>query len=131
MTEDGVQIVGVGQVRIPAADLDRAVAFYRDTLELPLLFAVPEQGLAFFQAGEVRLYIGAETPGEAEGAAIVYYRVRALDAAYEQLRAKGIAFEEVPHTVYTREDVEGRMAFLRDSEGNLLGLMEERTIPAA
>jgi len=42
-------------------DLERATAFYRDTLGLPLLFTVPN--LAFFDCGGVRLMLGrAETP---------------------------------------------------------------------
>ena len=123
---DGVQ--GVGQIRVNVTDVGRAVAFYRDVLGLPLLFEVPEQQMAFLDCGGVRLYLGVPAPGEQSQTTLVYYRVESLDAMYEELRATGVEFEHEPHTVYRLESVEGRMAFLRDSEGNLVGLMEERPL---
>jgi len=54
-------IQNIGQISIIVHDLERATAFYRDTLGLPLLFTVPN--LAFFDCGGVRLMLGpAETP---------------------------------------------------------------------
>ena len=47
----------IGQLLIPVANLDRAVAFYQDTLGLRLLFKAPPQ-MSFFQAGDVRLLVG-------------------------------------------------------------------------
>jgi predicted enzyme related to lactoylglutathione lyase len=122
----GVQ--GVGQIRVNATDIGRAVAFYRDVLGLPLLFEVPEQQMAFFDCGGVRLYLGVSAPGEPSQTTLLYYRVGSLDSTYEELSSKGVEFEQAPHTVYRLENAEGRMAFLRDSEGNLLGLMEERPL---
>ena len=43
----------LGQVTLPAHDLARAVAFYRDTLAVPFLFQSP--ALAFFDCDGVRL----------------------------------------------------------------------------
>ena len=43
-----------------------------------------------------------------------------------EIAAKGAAFEQAPHLVATMPDHELWMAFLRDSEGNLLALMEEK-----
>lgn len=123
---DGVQ--GVGQIRVNVTDLGRAVAFYRDSLGLPVLFEVPEQQMAFLDCGGTRLYLGVPAPGVPSETTLVYYRVGSLDATYAELRSKGVEFEQDPHTVYRLENVEGRMAFLRDSEGNLLGLMEERPV---
>jgi len=54
-------IKNIGQISIIVHDLERATAFYRDTLGLPLLFTAPN--LAFFDCGGVRLMLGpAETP---------------------------------------------------------------------
>jgi len=54
-------IQNIGQICINVQDLQRATAFYRDVLGLPLLFTVPN--LAFFDCGGVRLMLGpAETP---------------------------------------------------------------------
>ncbi|MEZ4734858.1 MAG: VOC family protein [Caldilineaceae bacterium] len=51
-----IQISQIGQIAVPIQDLDRAVAFYRDTLGMPFLFQAPPD-LAFFQCGEVRLML--------------------------------------------------------------------------
>jgi extradiol dioxygenase family protein len=71
----------------------------------------------------VRLYLNATA--SPEPVATVYYAVASVEAAYEALRARGVAFEAEPQTVYRLEDVEGRMAFLRDPDGNSVALMAE------
>ena len=48
----------IGQIALHADDLDRAVAFYRDTLGMRFLFQVPP-GLAFFDCGGIRLMLDA------------------------------------------------------------------------
>ena len=51
----------IGQIAINVKDLERATAFYRDKVGLKFLFAAP--GLAFFDAGGIRLMLGkAEKP---------------------------------------------------------------------
>src|SRR5687767_14822374 len=47
----------VGQIHISVTEIDRSVAFYRDTLGLPFLFRVPGQPMAFFDCGGTRLYL--------------------------------------------------------------------------
>ncbi|HYX86744.1 MAG TPA: VOC family protein [Gaiellales bacterium] len=126
----GVSLDGVGQIRINVKDLARAVAFYRDVLGTEFLFDVPEQGIAFLDCGGVRLFLAAAEPGSGSTTAAVYYRVNGLDRAYEELAARGVEFTHPPTTVYTLEDVEGRMAFLEDPEGNTVALMEETPIGA-
>ena len=44
----------VAQLLIPVEDFERGVAFYRDVLGIPFLFAAPPQ-MAFFNCGGVRL----------------------------------------------------------------------------
>ena len=51
-----VPIKGLFETHLTVSDLDRSIAFYRDTLGLPLAHTVPERGAAF-------LWIGA--PGQA------------------------------------------------------------------
>ena len=53
----------VTQFLIPIDDFERGVAFYRDVLGLPLLFAAPPQ-MAFFQCGAVRLLVGVTPAGQ-------------------------------------------------------------------
>lgn len=119
----------ISQIAVVARDVARATAFYRDRLQLPLLFQVPGP-MSFFDCGGTRVMItGVENEEQAGMSSVVYYEVPDLDAAYQRLTAEGVAFEREPHRIATLEHAELWMAFLRDSEGNLLGLSEER--PAA
>lgn len=122
----GFGLTRIGQIGLPVADVERAVAFYRDVLGMRFLFAAPP-GLGFFDCGGVRLMLDA--PAFAAGAragSIVYYAVDDLSAAFDTLTARGVAFEAKPHLVARMPDHELWMAFLRDPDGNLLGLMSER-----
>ena len=117
----------IGQIALRAHDLDRAVAFYRDVLGMPLLFQVPT--MAFFRCGDVRLMLGRPENAEADHpASILYYRVDDIAAAHETLRARGAEFLGDPHVVHRAPGLELWMAFLRDSEGNMLAVMEERAV---
>lgn len=119
-----VRLREIGQIAVPVKDLDRAVAFYRDTLGMPLLFQAPP-GLAFFDCGGVRLMLSVPE-GEADGQSpIIYYRVADLRAAYGQITEHGAPSESEPHLIAKMPDHELWMAFVRDSEGNLVGLMSE------
>ena len=122
-----VSLTQIGQIAVRAKDLDRAVAFYRDTLGAPLLFQFP--GLAFFNFSGVRLMLSApEKPEFDHPASIIYYRVDDIDAAYAALKAKEVAFVDEPHLIAKMPDHDLWMVFLKDSEGNTLGLMcEKRT----
>ena len=115
----------VGQVAIVVRDVARATAFYRDVLGLPLLFEAPP-GLAFFACGGVRLMLSAPE-GDDGGSAtsILYYEVADIHAAHATLAERGAAFEQPPHVVATLGTRDLWMAFLRDSEGNLLAVMSE------
>lgn len=119
------RIQGLGQVAIPARDLPSMVAFYHETLELPLLGQFGN--LAFLDAGGVRLMLSA-IPEEEGGASILYYRVADIESAVQDLRQRGVPFEDEPHIVARAFGSDVWMVFCRDVEGNLLGLMEERAV---
>ncbi len=123
-TTTHIGISQIGQIAIPIQDLDRAVAFYRDTLELPFLFQA-SPGLAFFQCGEVRLMLSLPEGTEPQSATVLYYKVTDLPGAYATLRARQVAFLDKPHLIAKLPDHELWMAFFRDSEGNMVALMSE------
>jgi methylmalonyl-CoA/ethylmalonyl-CoA epimerase len=118
----------IGQVSLAARDLERAIAFYRDTLGLRFLFQAPP-GLAFFDCGGVRLML-ALPEGDAKDhhSSVLYYDVAEIQAAAATLRTRGVVFESEPHEVARLGDSVLWMGFLRDTEGNLLALMSE--VPA-
>lgn len=114
----------IGQIAVNVQDLQRATAFYRDVLGIRLLFEVP--GMAFFDCGEVRLMLGkAEQPELDHRASIIYYRVDDIAAAYRRLVERGVEFMHEPRMVHKTDESELWMAFLRDSEENVLALMSE------
>ena len=113
----------IGQIAVPVKDVDRAVAFYADVLGLRLLFRAPP-GLAFFDCGGVRLML-SRPDGAPDTGGVVYYAVSDLPAAHAALLARGAEFVQAPHRIARMPDHDLWMAFLRDSEGNLLGLMSE------
>ena len=115
---------GLGQVAVAVRDLETQTAFYRDTLGLAFLFAIP--GSAFFQLGPVRLMLTkAEKPEFDHPASILYYKVEDLASAHRTLAGRGVRFEGDPHLVARMPDHELWMAFFRDAEENLLALMSE------
>ena len=121
-------ITGLGQIHISVKDFDRAMAFYRDTLELPLLFEVPEQSMAFFKLGDVRLYLGIPSSPDYAANSFLYYRTDDIQACYDKLNEKGVGFLHPPAKVHADEQHELWMAGFQDSEGNYAQLMQEKII---
>ena len=113
----------LGQIAITVQDVPRAVAFYRATLGLQLLFEV--SGLAFFNVGGVRLMLSRPEQVGATDSSILYYKTADIHATAADLEARGVTFEGKPHMLAKMPDHELWMAFFRDTEGNLLGLMSE------
>ena len=125
-TPPQVELAQIGQIAINVRDLARAVAFYRDTLGMRFLFQAPG-GLAFFDCGGVRLMLGVpEKPEFAHPASILYYKVDDIRVSYETLKGRAVTFIDEPHLIARMPDHELWMVFFRDSEENVLGLMEER-----
>lgn len=115
----------VGQIAVRITELDRAVTFYRDVLGLTFLFQAPP-GLAFFDCGGVRLMLSrAEAPELDHPASVLYYLVDDLPVSWAAVTGRGAAAVSAPHLVAKLPDHDLWMAFLHDSEGNLLGLMSE------
>lgn len=123
-TAASLGITGVGQVAINVRDVQRAVDFYRDVLGLRFLFQIPNA--AFFDCGGLRLMLGtAETPEFDHPASILYYKTDDIHAAYASLQSAGVQTEDAPHLIARMPDHELWMFFLRDPEGNHLGVMSE------
>ncbi len=115
----------VGQLLIPVTDLERAIAFYRDSLGLRFLFSAPPQ-MSFFQAGPVRLLVGVPESGRlADRGSMVYFKVADIHAVFETLRARGVAVGNPPHVVHRTPTMELWLCEFRDPDGNQLALMSE------
>ena len=121
------------QVAQRADDLERAAAFYAGLLEVPVAATFDPPGLAFLVLGDTRLLLERGAPS-----ALLYFAVADLDARVERLRASGVTIVTEPHTIFGHADAtlgpagtEERMAFIADSEGNRIALVEHRPGPAA
>lgn len=115
----------IGQIAVNVHDVDRAVAFYRDTLGMKFLFQVGNR-MAFFDCSGIRLMLG--TPESAEfdhPASIIYYKVDDIQSAYASLAARGVTFLEKPILVAPMKDHDLWMAFFKDIDNNGLALMSE------
>lgn len=116
----------IGQIAITVSDVEQALAFYRDALGLRFLFSAGPQ-LAFVQAGSVRLMLSTPQGAGAVGAnSTLYFNTQDLEASYAAVGARGARAESAPHLIAKMPDHELWMAFVRDPDGNLVGLMEER-----
>ena len=115
----------IGQIAVIIHDLNRAVAFYRDVLGMPLLFEAPPK-MAFFDCGGIRLMLSLpETPEFDHPGSILYYKVADIQATWTALQEGGADLLSEPHLVARMPDHELWLAFFKDSEGNTLALMCE------
>ncbi|WP_199098582.1 VOC family protein [Dyella sp. ASV21] len=119
-------VTGIGQIAITVSDVDRALAFYRDILELPFLFR-PALQLAFLDCGGIRLMLTTpQGAGAVGGNSVLYLKVHDIDASYRSLLDRGAEGAHQPRVTAALSDHTLWLAFLHDPDGNLVALMEER-----
>ena len=117
----------IAQIAVRVRDVPQATAFYRDRLRIPFLFEAP--GLAFFQCGTIMLMLSQPSSAEFDHpAAILYFQVEDIAAAYQALVERGVAFIDAPHVVHRDQVMELWMAFFRDLDGNVLAIRERREL---
>ncbi len=116
----------IGQIAVTCKDVARASAFYRDVLGLRHLFDAGPR-LSFFDCGGVRLMLtAAERPQDDHPGSMLYYFVSDIDGVCRELTAKGVKFIEAPHVIAQMPDHDLWLTAFDDSEGNSMGIMEER-----
>jgi predicted enzyme related to lactoylglutathione lyase len=116
----------IGQIAITVRDVAAATVFYRDVLGLSLLFSAGPN-LAFFTAGGVRLMLTTpDGAGEAGKNSVLFFKVQDIAATHAGILERGATNEREPRPVAKMPDHELWVAFVRDPESNIIGLMEER-----
>jgi len=116
----------IGQIAVTVSDVTQALLFYRDVLGLTFLFS-PSPDLAFLAAGPVRIMLSTPQGAGSVGAnSILYFKVTDIVAAHAAIVAKGAANERAPQLTAKLPDHELWIGFVRDPDGNLVGLMEEK-----
>jgi methylmalonyl-CoA/ethylmalonyl-CoA epimerase len=123
-TTASLGITNIGQISIIVKDVDRATAFYRDVLGLPLLFTVPS--MAFFDCGGVRLMLGTASSAEYDHpSSILYFRVPDIKAGYARLVEHRVDIVAPPRLIAPMPTHDLWMTAFKDSEGNIHQLMSE------
>lgn len=120
--------MGLVQVAQRAEDLARASEWYARLLGQEPAASFDPPGLVFFDLDGVRLLLDRVAPS-----ALHYFRVDDIEATLERLRAHGVEVDTEPHVIFGHDDdtlgpagTDEWMAFVKDSEGNLVGLVEHR-----
>ncbi|HEY0965859.1 MAG TPA: VOC family protein [Opitutaceae bacterium] len=119
-------IQDIGQIAITVSNVAAAKAFYGDALGLKLLFDAGPN-LSFFAAGSVRVMLTLpQGAGEVGKNSVLYFRTTDLEAMYRRVLECGGKAEREPGLTARMPDHELWIGFVRDPDGNIVGLMEER-----
>jgi len=123
---ENLKLTEIRQIAVTVDDVDIALGFYQDILGLEFLFrASPD--LAFLSAGGVRIMLSTPQGAGAVGAnSILYFEVADIVATHAVLVERGATNERAPQLAAKLPDHELWTGFLRDPDGNLVGLMEEK-----
>jgi predicted enzyme related to lactoylglutathione lyase len=120
------KLSSIGQIAVTVSDVSLALSFYRDALGLPFLFSAGPN-LAFLDAGGVRLMLSTpQGAGWVGHNSILYFKVTDIVAVHNAIVARGATSERTPQLAAKLPDHELWTGFLRDPDGNLVGLMEEK-----
>ena len=120
-----VQLSAIGQIAITVHNLEKATAFYRDTLGMTFIFQVPGM-MSFFDCNGIRLMLSVPTSPEYDHpSSVIYYKVEDVHQAFAALQTQGVQFSQTPHSVGQMGDIDVWMAFFEDVEGNTLAIMSE------
>jgi len=113
---------------LPAQDLERAKAFYRDKLGLtPTQERDPMGGLLYELSGGTGFAVFLSSGKSSGTHTQMALEVQDIDAAVKDLRARGLKFEEYDSPGLKTKDgiaeIAGtKVAWFKDSEGNLIAL---------
>ena len=118
----------IGQIAITVSSIEKTLPFYQDVLGLDFLFSAGPD-LAFLQSGETRIMLSTPQGGGAEIGknSVLYFTVEGIEDAYKAMVERGGEGERGPQMAADMGDTQLWLAFLRDPDRNLIGLMEERS----
>jgi methylmalonyl-CoA/ethylmalonyl-CoA epimerase len=121
-------LMDILQVAQHVDDLPRARAFYERLLNAPPVAIFDSPGMVFFQAGPIRLLLE-----QGATSALIYLKVDDLHATVESLRADDVQIVTEPYVIFRHSDdrlgpagTDEWLSFVRDSEGNMLGLVSHQ-----
>jgi methylmalonyl-CoA/ethylmalonyl-CoA epimerase len=114
----------IGQIALAVGDVDRAEAFYGQTLGLRKLYRFGD--LTFFDCAGVRLMLEkADAPESIAKSSVIYFRCADVALAVRELEQRGVAFTGKAQLIAKMDDHDLWMAFFTDPDGHTLALMQE------
>ena len=115
----------IGQIAITVSNVEVATRYYCDVIGLKLFSTGPN--LAFLSDGALRIMLSTpQGAGKVGANSILYFKVCDIETAYTAMVEKGSATERPPQMAAKLPDHELWIGFLRDPDGNLVGVMEEK-----
>lgn len=114
------------QVSVAVSDMARSIEFYQQKLGAVFQRHIEDWGLAFFDLGGITLMLESPAHHGGEvvpGTSALTFEVEEIDAAFQAMSARGVSFDVPPLMQWEEGGVQGWMAFLRDPDGNRLGLV--------
>ncbi len=116
----------IGQIAITVSDVAAATHFYRDVLGLQLLFSAGPN-LSFLSDGALRIMLSTpQGAGSVGNNSVLYFRVSDIEASFSAIVGRGATPERAPQLAATMPDHQLWLAFVKDPDGNLMALMEEK-----
>jgi len=112
---------------VPVTDLERARAFYGDTLGLELLWENPVSVCFRCEdSSEISIF---KRPATVAEHTLAHFEVTDLEAVVRDLQAKGVRFEDYTEgplvtTGHIAQLGPARAAWMHDPDGNTLGLRQ-------
>ena len=113
---------------LPASDIERARAFYEGTLGLPIAQDL-EGALTFGCGNGTMVFVYPSEFAGTNQATAAGWQVGDIEAAMEELRSKGVTFEE--YDLPGLRTVDGiatfgptKSSWFKDTEGNILALIQ-------
>jgi len=122
-----VSLSRIRQIAVPVDDVEKAKAFYKDSLGMQHLFDAPP-GLSFFDCGGVRLMLCGPAAQGKDGDrqhAVLYYDVSDIKKTYAAIKAAGAPSLAEPHIIARMNGREVWIAELSDGHGNNVSLISE------
>ena len=119
---------------LPAQDLDRAKAFYRDKLGLEP--AEDDGNNVRYQVADGTEFNVFRTMGAPSGTHTqMAFLVQDIAGEVKDLKSRGVTFEEYDYpSLKTKDSIaegpDGKAAWFKDSEGNLLNIVQPARVPA-
>ena len=124
---------------IPVSNLERGIAFYTEKLGLELETqneSLPQNREARFKVGPTRFGIYESVGAGQSRHTLATFEVEDIEATADDLRARGLAFEEYDMPNLKTEngiaDIgHEKAAWFKDQDGNILAIAELARTPAA